>query len=131
MLTDLFPKYHRRYAESLVADWLAGFADWLVSAGYARDPAHNHVRRLKQVLECRESVSADAKFSGLCRVSADKLNFWQARPLVFKLDGFVLPMHKIDWQKTAHQCLPSSAVLCESYASIRCRPRHFWLTERI
>ena len=63
MLTDPFPKYHRRYAESLVADWLAGFADWLVPAGYARDPAHDHVRRLKQVLERRESVSANAKFS--------------------------------------------------------------------
>lgn len=63
MLTDLFPKYHRRYTESPVSGWLAGFADWLVSAGYARDSAHNHVRRLKQVLERLESGSSDAKFS--------------------------------------------------------------------
>lgn len=63
MLTALFPKYHQRYLESPVADWLAGFADWLVSAGYAHDPAHNHVRRLKQVLEARGSVTPDAMFS--------------------------------------------------------------------
>jgi integrase/recombinase XerD len=63
MLTSLFPKYHRRYLESPVADWLAGFAEWLVSTGYAHDPAHDHVRRLKQVLEARGSVSPDAVFS--------------------------------------------------------------------
>lgn len=63
MLTLLFPKYHQRYLECPVADWLAGFADWLVSAGYAHDPAHDHVRRLKQVLEARESVTPDAVFS--------------------------------------------------------------------
>lgn len=63
MLNDLFPKYHRRYAESPVADWLVGFADWLVSTGYAHDPAHDHVRRLKQVLERHKSVTSDTKFS--------------------------------------------------------------------
>lgn len=63
MLTALFPKYHQRYLECPVADWLAGFADWLVSAGYAHDPAHDHVRRLKQVLETGESVTPDAVFS--------------------------------------------------------------------
>ncbi len=63
MLTALFPKYHQRYLECPVADWLADFADWLVSAGYAHDPAHDHVRRLKQVLEGRESVTPDAVFS--------------------------------------------------------------------
>lgn len=63
MLTTLFPKYHQRYLESPVADWLAGFADWLVSAGYAHDPAHDHVRRLKLVLEARGSVTPDTVFS--------------------------------------------------------------------
>ena len=63
MLTALFPKYHRRYLESPVAAWLAGFADWLVSVGYAHDPAHDHVRRLKQVLEARGSVTSDTVFS--------------------------------------------------------------------
>ena len=63
MLTDLFPRYHQRYLESPAADWLTGFADWLVSAGYAHDPAHDHVRRLKQVLEARGSVTPDAVFS--------------------------------------------------------------------
>lgn len=63
MLSELFPKYHRHYAESPVAGWLTGFADWLVSVGYARDPAHDHVRRLKQVLERRDAVTADVRFS--------------------------------------------------------------------
>jgi site-specific recombinase XerD len=63
MFIDLFPRYHQRYLESPVADWLTGFADWLVSAGYAHDPAHDHVRRLKQVLEARGSVTPDAVFS--------------------------------------------------------------------
>jgi site-specific recombinase XerD len=63
MLTTLFPRDHRRYLESPVADWLTGFADWLVSVGYAHDPAHDHVRRLKQVLEARGSVTPDAVFS--------------------------------------------------------------------
>lgn len=63
MLTNLFPKYHRRYLASPIADWLTGFADWLVSVGYAHDPAHDHVRRLKQVLEARGSVTPDAVFS--------------------------------------------------------------------
>ncbi|HYW75618.1 MAG TPA: tyrosine-type recombinase/integrase [Gammaproteobacteria bacterium] len=63
MLTALFPKYHRRYLESPVADWLVEFADWLVAAGYARDPAHAHVRRLKQALEARGSVTPEAEFS--------------------------------------------------------------------
>ena len=63
MLTALFPKYHRRYLESPVADWLSGFAEWLVSAGYAHDPAQHHVRRLKEVLEARGSVTPDAVFS--------------------------------------------------------------------
>ena len=63
MLTLLFPKYHQRYLDSPVADWLAGFADWLVSAGYAHDPAHDHVRRLKQVLESSKPITPDAVFS--------------------------------------------------------------------
>jgi site-specific recombinase XerD len=63
MLTLLFPKYHQRYLDCPVADWLAGFADWLVSAGYAHDPAHDHVRRLKQVLEASKPVTPDAVFS--------------------------------------------------------------------
>ena len=63
MLTKLFPRYYRRYLESPVADWLVGFADWLVFAGYAHDPAHDHIRRLKQVLEARGSVGPDAMFS--------------------------------------------------------------------
>jgi integrase/recombinase XerD len=63
MLTVLFPKYHQRYLESSAADWLTGFADALVSAGYAHDPAHDHVRRLKQVLEARGSVTSETMFS--------------------------------------------------------------------
>lgn len=63
MLSALFPKDHQRYLQSPVADWLTGFADWLVSTGYAHKPAHDHVRRLKQVLEACEWVTSDAVFS--------------------------------------------------------------------
>lgn len=63
MLNALFPKDHQRYLQSPVADWLTDFADWLVSAGYAHKPAHDHVRRLKQVLEACGSVTSDAVFS--------------------------------------------------------------------
>lgn len=60
ILTAIFPKYHQRYLEWHVADWLVGFADWLASDGYAHDPAHDNVRRLKQVFETRGSVTPDA-----------------------------------------------------------------------
>ncbi len=63
MITDLFPKYYRQYTESPVASWLVRFADWLESVGYAHDPAHNHVSRLKQVLERQEPIPLDVKFS--------------------------------------------------------------------
>lgn len=63
MLIDLFPKYHQRYLESPVSSWLVDFADWLEQACYAHDPAHDHVRRLRQILEARESVAPDAMFS--------------------------------------------------------------------
>lgn len=63
MLTRIFPKTHRRYVESPVGCWLEGFADWLVSVGYARSPTCHHVRRLKLVLERVESIAPDAYFS--------------------------------------------------------------------
>ena len=63
MITDLFPKYYQQYTESPVANWLVGFADWLESVGYAHDPAHDHLRRLKLVLERQGLVALDAKFS--------------------------------------------------------------------
>src|SRR5437660_79990 len=50
MLKRLFPKVHARYAASANGALLGDFAVWLVSAGYARDAAHGHVRRLKQAL---------------------------------------------------------------------------------
>ncbi len=48
-----------------VARWLLleGFADWLMSVGYARSPTCHHVRRLKLVLERIESIAPDANFS--------------------------------------------------------------------
>lgn len=51
MLDELFPRYHRRYAASQFGSQLELFAKWLASKGYGHIPAHNHVRRLKQVLE--------------------------------------------------------------------------------
>ena len=61
MLDQLFPKYHRRFTQSPAAPWLQSFADWLVAQGYAHDPAHDHVSRLRRVLErvcpiCPEAV---------------------------------------------------------------------------
>jgi integrase/recombinase XerD len=65
MLRRLFPRDHARYAESPFGDWLHDFADWLVATGYTPDPAHNHVRRLKQALERAGSrvVGPDGKFA--------------------------------------------------------------------
>lgn len=63
MLIDLFPKSHLRYQASSVSSWLEDFAGWLALACYAHDPAHDHVRRLRQVLEARGSVTPDAMFS--------------------------------------------------------------------
>jgi len=65
MLRRLFPRYHSRYAESPFGDCLHDFADWLISAGYTPDPAHNHVRRLKQALERAGSgvIGPEGKFA--------------------------------------------------------------------
>jgi integrase len=65
MLRRLFPRDHSRYAESPFGDWLHHFADWLVVTGYTPDPAHKHVRRLKQALERAGSgvVGPDGKFA--------------------------------------------------------------------
>lgn len=63
MLIDLFPKSHLRYLASPVSTWLIDFADWLELACYAHDPAHDHVCRLRQILEARGSVSSDTMFS--------------------------------------------------------------------
>lgn len=51
MLEQLFPKYHRRYAASPHAKELRAFAGWLDEVGYGRDPAHDHVRRLREALD--------------------------------------------------------------------------------
>ena len=52
MLEELFPKYHRRYAASPHAKELRAFARWLNEVGYGHDPARDHVRRLREALEC-------------------------------------------------------------------------------
>jgi integrase/recombinase XerD len=64
MLKRLFPKVHARYAASANGALLGDFAVWLVSAGYARDAAHGHVRRLKQALE-RMSSAPLARDAGI------------------------------------------------------------------
>lgn len=63
MLIDLFPKSHLRYQESPVSSWLVDFADWLARACYSHYAAHDHVRRLRQILEASGSVRPDAMFS--------------------------------------------------------------------
>jgi len=55
MLEQLFPKYHRRYAASPHAKELRAFAHWLDEVGYGRDPAHDHVRRLREALDHKGS----------------------------------------------------------------------------
>lgn len=51
MLDRLFSRFHQRYAASPFSVQLRLFSEWLVSKGYGRDAAQDHVRRLKQVLE--------------------------------------------------------------------------------
>lgn len=53
MLEHLFPKYHHRYTASPHAKELRAFARWLTEVGYGRDPAHDHVRRLREALDHR------------------------------------------------------------------------------
>ena len=63
MLTQLFPRYHRRFTQSPAAPWLQSFADWLVAQGYAHNPAHDHVSRLRRTLERIAPISPDATFT--------------------------------------------------------------------
>jgi len=66
MLEQLFPKYHRRYAASPHAKELRAFAHWLDEVGYGRDPAHDHVRRLREALDHKGSeFPADIDRAGL------------------------------------------------------------------
>ncbi len=64
MLKQLFPKHHTRFTESPAAPWLQSFAEWLVAEGYAHDPAHDHVKRLKQALDRASSpIPPDSSFT--------------------------------------------------------------------
>ncbi len=51
MLEQLFPRHYPRYEASVHSHDLRTFANWLVRVGYGPEPAHGHVRRLRQVLE--------------------------------------------------------------------------------
>ena len=64
MLKHLFRKVHARYAASANGALLGDFAAWLVSAGYARQVARGHVRRLKQALD-RMSSAPFARDAGI------------------------------------------------------------------
>jgi integrase/recombinase XerD len=63
MLDQLFPKYHHRFTQSPAAPWLQSFADWLVAQGYAHDPAHDHVSRLRRILERVVPICPDTTFT--------------------------------------------------------------------
>lgn len=63
MLKQLFPKYHRRFTHSPAAPFLQGFAEWLIQQGYACNPAHNHVSRLRRVLEQASPLAPDGPFT--------------------------------------------------------------------
>ena len=64
MLKHLFRKVHARYAASANGALLGDFAAWLVSAGYTRQVARGHVRRLKQALD-RMSSAPLARDAGI------------------------------------------------------------------
>ena len=48
MLQDLFPRDHRRYEGSRLAD-LEAFADWLAAQGHLRHPLRLHLHRVRRV----------------------------------------------------------------------------------
>ena len=77
-------------------------------------------------MACRHDAGTN---EGSVALATDERDFGGDECQSLKLDGFALPMHKIDRQKTARCSLPAGADLCETYASIRCRPVHIWRLE--
>lgn len=84
MLTELFPKAHGRYAESPVAPWLRGFAEWLTNRGYSRKATRGHVLRLRQALE-RAGVFPPQR--RLTRSQLAELFLFSTRPEQYRATG--------------------------------------------
>ncbi|UIF88336.1 tyrosine-type recombinase/integrase (plasmid) [Cupriavidus necator] len=63
MLEQIFPRGHRSYLQSPVANLLEDFARWLVDEGYMGRTLHGHLFRLKQTLEGAGNITAESKFS--------------------------------------------------------------------
>lgn len=63
MLSELFPRGHRRYEQSLFAADLEEFAAWLLATGYSPENTRDHLYRLRTTLERLEGLSPGAIFS--------------------------------------------------------------------
>ena len=63
MLRTLFPKNHRRYAESCCARELDDFAAWLTVSGYSRENICGHLHRLWSVLERAGEAGVGTSYS--------------------------------------------------------------------
>jgi hypothetical protein len=63
MLSELFPKGHRRYEQSPFAADLEQFASWLLALGYSRENTCDRLFRLRTTLERLEGLSPGAIFS--------------------------------------------------------------------
>lgn len=63
MLSELFPRGHRRYEQSPFAADLEEFASWLLATGYSRENTCDHLFRLRTTLERLEGLSPGAIFS--------------------------------------------------------------------
>ena len=63
MLSELFPKGHRRYEQSQFAVDLEEFASWLLATGYSRENTCDHLYRLRTTLERLDGLSPGAMFS--------------------------------------------------------------------
>ena len=75
------------------------------------------------------TVYLGSNITGCVALAKDERNFGRDECQFLKQGGFVLSMHKTGRQTTARYSLPVVADLCGSYASIRCRPGHFWRLE--
>lgn len=60
MLSELFPRNHRRYEQSPFAADLKAFASWLLAAGYSRENVQDHLSRLCVTLQRTDGLAAGA-----------------------------------------------------------------------
>ena len=78
MLSELFPRTHRRYEESPVAGELEQVAAWFLEVGYSRDNTRDHLFRLRTVLERIGGLPLNAVFTEARLQEAFTSDRWQA-----------------------------------------------------